>query len=111
MEETMNTVHKIAGSAAKAGEAPGSADPICVAASRWGHDVKKLLAALAVVAVTAPSALAVSNAQHPYGRSHEAGDYKFCLRGGGTTNTGCAFVTLDQCLADRAGRGGYCYAK
>ena len=46
----MNTVHKIAGSAAKTAEAPGAADSICVAASSWRRDMKKLLAVLAVQA-------------------------------------------------------------
>jgi Protein of unknown function (DUF3551) len=107
----MNTVRKIADSAAKTAEAPGYADPICVAASSWRRDIKKLLAVLAVAAVTAPPALTASKAQHSYAQSREAGDYKFCLRGTGTSATGCAFNTLEQCRLDNIGRGGYCYAK
>jgi hypothetical protein len=111
----MNTVRNIADSVAKLSNRWEGADPNfarAFAASRCSRDMKKLLAVLAVAAVMAPSALAASvRAQHPYARSHEAGDYKFCERGTGVGIPGCAFDSMEQCLADRAGKGGYCYAK
>jgi hypothetical protein len=111
----MNTVSNIASGAAKLPrrrEGPGPFFAGAFAASRWRRDKKKLLAVLAVAAAVAPPALAASvRAQHPYARSHEAGDYKFCERGTGMGIPGCAFDSMEQCLADRAGKGGYCYAK
>jgi hypothetical protein len=81
----MNTVRKIAGSAAKLPlrrEGAGSNFAGAFAASRWRRDMKKLLAVLAVAAVVAPPALAASNqnasqSQHPYARSHEGATTNF----------------------------------
>jgi hypothetical protein len=80
--------------------------------------MKTILALLAVATVVAPPAFAASHrhaaqsisVHHPYAQSFEAGDYKFCMR---ATNgsPGCMFDSMEQCLADRLGKGGFCYGK
>jgi hypothetical protein len=46
---------------------------------------------------------------HPYGQSFEAGDYKYCMKTDGSP--GCMYNSMEQCMEDRAGRGGFCYER
>jgi hypothetical protein len=44
-----------------------------------------------------------------YGQSMEKGDYKFCMKTDGSP--GCIYNSMEQCMEDRQGRGGFCYSK
>jgi len=89
-----------------------------VAASRWRRNMKILLNALAIATLVASPALAASYQSasqslgaHAYAKSHEAGDYKYCMKGTGAGVPGCAFDSMEQCMANRNGIGGVCYGK
>jgi hypothetical protein len=90
-----------------------------IAAPKWKIQTRKLLSSLAIATLVVLPALAASHqpalqsvgANHPYAKSHEAGDYKYCMKGTGLAAPGCVFESWEQCIASRIGIGGYCYVK